>query len=126
MNDLFIVAFLLTLLVPTIMIIFGSIFSKNSPKNINRIYGYRTPRSMKNQETWEFANKYCGKLWLRIGIIMLIITSMLLVIAMTFGESIVLVCTSIFVTIQTVTIILSVLPVEMALKKEFDDEGKRI
>lgn len=126
MNDLFIVAFLMTLLVPTIMIIFGSIFSKNAPKNINRIYGYRTPRSMKNQETWEFANKYCGKLWLRIGVIMLIITSVLLLISMNFGESVVLVCTSIFVTIQTVTIILSVLPVEMALKKEFDDEGKRI
>lgn len=28
------------------------------PKKINYLYGYRTSKSMKNQETWTFAQKY--------------------------------------------------------------------
>lgn len=31
------------------------------PKKINALYGYRTPRSMKNQSTWDFAQKYANQ-----------------------------------------------------------------
>lgn len=31
------------------------------PKKINGIYGYRTTRSMKNQENWDYAQKLGGK-----------------------------------------------------------------
>lgn len=37
------------LLIPVIMLIFGTIFSKTAPKDINYIFGYRTTRSMKNE-----------------------------------------------------------------------------
>jgi len=36
-------------------------FQKNPPTEINPGYGYRTSRSMKNQMTWDFAQKYMGK-----------------------------------------------------------------
>ena len=61
MNELLIFVLVTTLLIPIIMLVFGAIFSKKAPKSINHIYGYRTPRSMKNQNTWEFANMYCGR-----------------------------------------------------------------
>mgnify|MGYP001562601787 FL=1 len=32
------------------------IFWKFPPKKINNIYGYRTPRTMRNSEIWNFAN----------------------------------------------------------------------
>ncbi|MEX0312921.1 MAG: SdpI family protein [Allomuricauda sp.] len=35
----------------------GLIFKKNPPKKINWWYGYRTKRSMENQEKWDFAQK---------------------------------------------------------------------
>lgn len=35
----------------------GIIFLKNPPKKINWWYGYRTKRSMENQEKWDFAQK---------------------------------------------------------------------
>jgi flagellar biosynthesis protein FlhB len=60
------------LLIPFTMVGFGKYFIKNAPKEINKVFGYRTPMSMKNKETWEFAHHYCGKLWLIIGCIMLV------------------------------------------------------
>jgi len=48
------------LIVPAIMIGIGRIFVSHPPKKINGIYGYRTKRSMKNNETWRFAHHYCA------------------------------------------------------------------
>lgn len=39
------------------VLIGGLIFKKNPPKEINWWYGYRSRRSMKNQEQWSFAQK---------------------------------------------------------------------
>ena len=50
---------------------------KYPPKKINYFIGYRTLQSMKNENNWNFANKYCGKAWIIIGIIMLIMTVVL-------------------------------------------------
>lgn len=38
------------LLIPAIMLGAGKLFSKNSPKDINWIIGYRTTMSMKNED----------------------------------------------------------------------------
>ena len=43
------------------------------PKKINSIYGYRTPRSMKNQSNWDFAQKLGGKFMLIFGFIIFLI-----------------------------------------------------
>ena len=59
------------LLIPAIMIVIGLLFRKTAPKEINYIYGYRTNRSMKSKETWEFAHRCCGRLWLVCGCVLL-------------------------------------------------------
>ena len=59
------------LLCPLMMLIFGWRFLKKPPKKINGFYGYRTTRSMKNQQTWDYAHQVCGKLWFRAGAVML-------------------------------------------------------
>ena len=56
------------------MIGFGKYFMKKAPKEINSVFGYRTSMSMKNKDTWEFAHKYCGKVWYVCGMVMLPIT----------------------------------------------------
>jgi len=35
--------------------IIGLYVLENPPKKINRTYGYRTPRAMKSQEAWDYA-----------------------------------------------------------------------
>lgn len=42
---------IINMIVPLSMIIFGCIFSKNAPKYTNHVYGYRTYMSMRNKDT---------------------------------------------------------------------------
>ena len=49
------------LLVGLLFIFVGLILRFSPPKKINWFYGYRTPRAMKNQERWNFAQKYSGR-----------------------------------------------------------------
>ena len=44
---------LMNLMIPLTMIGFGRSFMKNTPKEINAVFGYRTSISMKNKDTWE-------------------------------------------------------------------------
>ena len=48
---------IMDLLIPTVMVLFGRAFLKKAPKEINYVFGYRTSRSMKNRDTWEFAHQ---------------------------------------------------------------------
>lgn len=113
------------LLIPMIMLFFGMKFRKHSPKNINVIYGYRTTMSMKNKDTWEFAHRYCGILWTKLGFFMLV-TSIVVSMAalMLDGNAQGIIC-GILVTIQTVVLVASIFPVEDALKKNYDNKGNR-
>ncbi len=66
---------LMLLITPFIMIFFGGKFKNNPPDKINWIYGYRTKMSMKNKDTWIFAHKKIGGIWLKSGIILAVISS---------------------------------------------------
>ena len=117
--------FVCDLIIPILMIISGWMLWKHSPKNINGLIGYRTTRSMKNMDTWKFAHKYCGRLWWRIGWIMLLPS---IIIHIPFyhssDDTISAVC-GILCTIQCIVLIVSIFPAEAALKRTFTDEGIR-
>ncbi|MGG5506167.1 MULTISPECIES: SdpI family protein [unclassified Myroides] len=55
-------------LLPAIYLIIGIVMPYC--KHIGPV-GYRTPRSMKNQENWDFAQKLSGRLMLSLGMLML-------------------------------------------------------
>lgn len=114
------------LLIPFAMIGFGRYFIKNGgPKKINAAFGYRTPMSMKNADTWRFAHTHIGKSWRLIGWILLPVSAgaMLLVSGKdmdtvgTFGAALGL--------LQIVPLAGSVIPTEIALRKHFDENGIR-
>ena len=113
------------LLVPAIMLYFGWRFQKKPPEKINQIYGYRTARSMKNQETWRFAHETCGRLWVRLGAVLLLLS--LAAAAMTFGRGVETagIVSAVVVVVQVVVVIGSIVPVERALKRNFDDQGRK-
>ena len=113
------------LLVPAIMLYFGRRFQKKPPEKINHIYGYRTARSMKNQETWRFAHETCGRLWVRLGAVLLLLS--LAAAAMTFGSGVETagIVSAAVVVVQMVVVIGSIVPVERALKRNFDDQGRK-
>lgn len=98
---------------------------KHYPKNINGAIGYRTERSRKNMDTWKFAHEYCGKLWLKTGIILLIASALVHIPFMESSENIVSVMSIIICSVQCAVIIFTIFPTENALKKTFDDNGNR-
>ena len=113
------------LLFPAIMILFGAVFTKTAPKKINYIFGYRTDMSMKNRDTWEFAHKHIGKLWFRLGLLLIPLTviPMLCVIAKT--ENVVGAVGLIVGFINTIVLIVPIFFTEKALNRTFDKDGKR-
>ncbi len=113
------------LLIPIMMFCFGRIMWKHTPKDINYIFGYRTIRSMKNDDTWKFAHEHCGRLWWKIGLIMLVPTVLVHIPFYNSNENAIVIVATILMTIQIVVLIASIFPTERALKKTFNDDGTR-
>ncbi|MFD0699574.1 SdpI family protein [Myroides pelagicus] len=57
------------ILFPILFIVLGLIAPHL--KTINGIIGYRTYRAMKNQPNWDYAQKYSGKCFIYMGIVIL-------------------------------------------------------
>ncbi|MBO3381690.1 SdpI family protein [Clostridium perfringens] len=113
------------LLIPLIMIILGKQFSKKAPKEINYLFGYRTSMFMKNKDTWEFAHKYCGRLWLKIGYIMFVVSFIIMLFVLGKGEQSIGTLGGALCMIQCVVLVASIFPTERALRKNFDKYGNR-
>ncbi len=113
------------LLLPALLIIVGALMARFPPKKINALYGYRTERSMKNEDTWQFANKYSGALIWKIGWIALAVAAVLSIALWRFGKGAMSIVNLLLTTAQC-GVLLAVIPVtERALKDAFDDEGRR-
>ena len=113
------------IIIPIFTVIAGWFMWQHAPKKINSIIGYRTKRSMKNDDTWNFAHKFCGKLWWVIGWIILG-ASIVVLIPFIFSSYITIGVTVIIcVVAQCAILIISIIPTDIALKKTFFDDGKR-
>ena len=113
-------------LCPVLMVAGGLMFLRAAPKKINYIFGYRTTMSMKNRDTWEFAHKYFGRLWLLLGLplVILSVIPMLLVIGKS-DELISIVGLSVCF-VDMAVMIAAIFPTEKALRITFDKNGNRL
>ncbi len=59
-------------LIGAITLFIGWIQKTWPPKKINNLYGYRTTSAMKNQETWDEANRYSAILMMKAGVVLVI------------------------------------------------------
>lgn len=119
-------AVIMCLLSPLIMIVFGRMFLKSPPKEINYLFGYRTTMSTKNEDTWEFAHKYCGKIWYYLGLILLPLSVLPLIFVIGKSNDTVGTVTYIICMVNICLLVSSIIPTEIALKKNFDKDGNRI
>ena len=82
--------------------------------------GYKTGGSMRSQAAWEFANKYCGNLYIRFGVIALVLGELLLLILP--DNRLVL---ELIVGGQTIFAVLPLGLTEKAIEQNFDRQGNR-
>ena len=115
------------LLIPLVMIIYGRVFEKKPPKIARSkfAFGYRTVMSMKNEETWEYAHRFFGKLWFRFGIVLGLISIIPLFFVIgkdkdTIGFAGMIIC-----YVQMAVMLIPVIPTEISLRKRFDKNGNR-
>lgn len=112
-------------LIPLIMIVFGWSFMKKPPKKINGIYGYRTTMSMKNRDTWDFAHRYCGEIWFKLGWIVMLLSAVIMLLVLGKEENIIGSWGSMLCLLQCVILVGTIFPTERALKSTFDKNGIR-
>ena len=108
------------LLIGPLMLLISYIFAKYPPKKINDLYGYRTKRSMRNQDSWDFANRYSIRLMWKISLLTCVVQVIGVIL---IDEGVALLTASI---VLLATLIYSVYLTEKALKKTFDKEGNRL
>ena len=126
-----------SLLAPLTMVLFGFLWKTRPPRDINSLYGYRTAMSSKNQQTWFFAHACISRLWRRLGLATLVLSIFVyglgsLALAgwrwSQLGVEENLDRTGFLilgiVTVQMIVLVGSIFPVERALKRRFDGEGK--
>jgi uncharacterized membrane protein len=69
-----------------LLVMIGVIMSRFPPKHINSYYGYRMPSAMKNQQTWDEANRYSAVYMIKAGFVTIafgvVITALLVTMVM--------------------------------------------
>ena len=116
----------LTALLPLVLLVAGLFTRIGLPRKVNWFVGYRTPMACKNQDTWAFAHKYWGKLMIIFGIIILALCIIIVILnkrgVFEPEDGYILGASAI---ITTVLVFISMIPTEIALRKEFDKDGIR-
>lgn len=126
MTSFYIFMFVMALIIPAVMIIIGTIFIKRPPRRINGLYGYRTARSRKSQETWDFAHHFSGRVFLRVGTITLVPSVIVMLLINDRSEDTVGWIGGILELVQCAFLFLSILLTERALRKNFDEIGRKL
>lgn len=112
-------------LIPVLCFIFGILLYKHEPKKINGCYGYRTCRSMKNEDTWKFANNLLGRLWLGGGAVLIVISAAAVLAVNASRPDMFSAVSGLAVIMDLVFMAASIIRVESALKRRFNDDGSR-
>ena len=88
-------------------------------------FGYRTRRSLLSKETWDFANYYCGTLYVYLGFYVATATLLpdLIVRITGMGKTGAAAVIIVAVLIQSFCFIFPIFFVEAKLKANFDDQG---
>ena len=106
--------FLIPFITGPVFIVAGIVMLKFPPKEINGFYGYRTKRSMKSQQSWEFAQRFSSIRMMYSGMILIISSGIGLFVQTSEGLSIVM---GLFLVIIAAAIPIAI--TEMELKSRF-------
>lgn len=89
---------------------------KNQAPRINKLYGYRTKRSMQNLTVWRAANAHSSKMCINHALTLLAVAILLSLLKIPYALLI-------FITILLGGLIYGALRTSIYLKKHFDDQG---
>lgn len=100
-----------------LLFVFSVFFYFFPPKKINSIYGYRTPKTMKNETIWYFANRFFTKQFIIYSAISLVAALILVFISNEISWQ--------PMAIMLLSLAVSVIKTEQEISKNFDEEGNK-
>ena len=104
------------LLLPIVMILCGILMYKCAMTR-NHMVGYRTLITLKNDKIWKYANKLMGKIWLIIGLLLLLISASIILL-FNSSRNIILIF-SVCIGIEIIIMIIPIIFVEIHLNRKF-------
>lgn len=120
--EMYYLAFLLVMATPLALLFIGLLWRSRPPKRGGSGLAYRTALSDRSDETWAFAHRQIARLWVRLGLLLAIVSAVLMV---AFRDS----YSGFFLWLvggQMVFLCISAFLVESLLKASFDEDGNRI
>lgn len=108
---------IVSFLVGIIFIVTALIMYRFPPKKINYFYGYRTASSMKNQQVWDFAQKYSAVKMFQIGLFIFAVSFLNLLVDINQFQA-----TILGITLLISACIYMMIMTEKAIKKNFPNE----
>lgn len=76
---MYLLIFILVMITPLALLTIGLHWRSHPPKRQGTWLAYRTELSSKNDETWVFAHRHLSKLWIRVGLILTVLSAFLMV-----------------------------------------------
>ena len=120
MQDILFAAVMM-LVIPGIMLVFGYRFSRKLPDRAKTTgFAYRTARAVRSQGSWELAHKLCGGVWSYLGAVLLVVSLAAIALTARRGADAMTKVGGVLTAAQTIILVISVVPVEGALKSRFD------
>ncbi len=112
-------AYIYVLSVNGLIFLLSLIFYFFPPKKINNFYGYRTHKSMLNQDVWDYSNTLFNKSLLIYSVICFVAAMLLTYFNPEQMQS------WIPMGLLLLTILVCVIKTEQGIKQNFDENGKR-
>lgn len=110
--------YVMPLLCGLIFLALALILLKWPPKEINVLYGYRTPSSMKNQQRWDFAQRFSSRRMVESGFAMLAVSFLKLVLGDDEMNEVYVGFSALFLSAAYM-----IITTERALKKNFPNDA---
>jgi len=110
-------------IIAVLLVIIGHLMIKNPPGKPNPYIGYRTSSTRKSQDSWDYGQKICGKMFLNLGVILI---PLLLLINVSLNmiegfESIV--CMMLTIVIELIVLIFGVIYIEREMREYNKSKG---
>ena len=116
---------LVTELIPVAMILCGRKMTLR-PGRRNASSGYRTQRSLASGESWIFAQRLCGRIWVGTGCAFAVLAAFAMLACGADSVRFIGLYGAAAVGIELVLMLLTGAPVEVALRRSFDKYGRPI
>ena len=116
-----ILSFLSAQIIPVTILAAGYYYKSHVPKTMKT--GYRTARSMRSRETWVFAHRMLGRLWRPLGWALLTVSFFGMFAVLMINKDALETATGVLGAVQAAAMLATLIPIERALKQNFDENG---